>query len=47
MKKSPLYNYIKNQYLLGKFSNDEMITLVSLGRITDAERLEIIELKDV
>ena len=43
--KSPLYNYIKNQYILGKFSDEEMITLVSLGRITDEERLEIIALK--
>lgn len=43
--KSPLYNYIKNQYILGKFSDEEMVTLVSLGRITDEERLEIQALK--
>ena len=43
--KSPLYNYIKNQYILGKFSDEEMVTLVALGRITDEERLEILALK--
>lgn len=43
--KSPLYNYIKNQYILDAFSNEDLIVLVSLNRITDAERLEIIILK--
>lgn len=45
--KSPLYNYIKNQYLLGKFTDDEMMQLVALGRITDAERVEIVTPKAV
>lgn len=43
--KSPLFSYIKNQYILGKFSDEELITLVALGRITDDERLEIMALK--
>lgn len=45
--KSPLYEYIKNQYLLGEFTNEQLLKLVELGRITDEERKEIIALKGV
>lgn len=43
--KSPLYNYIKNQYILGAFADEDLLVLVSLNRISDAERLEILALK--
>ncbi|MBD8026410.1 XkdX family protein [Ureibacillus sp. Re31] len=42
---SSLYTYIKNQYLLGGFSEAELIKLVELGRINDEERLQILALK--
>ena len=42
---SPAYNYIRNQYLLGKFSEDDMVKLVELGRITDEERQNIISME--
>lgn len=42
---STLYNYIKNQYLLGAFSEEDLVKLVGLKRITDEERLQIIALK--
>jgi len=44
---SPLYTYIKNQYLLGKFTDDEMTQLVVLGRITNVEKQEIVSVKAV
>lgn len=43
MQQSKLYTYIKNQYLMGNFTNDEMVRLVELNRITDVERIKIIE----
>ncbi|ASN68111.1 hypothetical protein 8F11_76 [uncultured Caudovirales phage] len=39
--KSKLYSYINNQYVLNKFTNEDLVVLVSLGRISDVERLEI------
>lgn len=42
---SRLYNYVKNQYLLGGFSATDLETLVTRGVIADAERLEILALK--
>ena len=42
---NPLYNYIRDQYILGNFSEDDLIKLVELGRITDEERLEILKIK--
>lgn len=42
---SKLYTYIKNQYLLGNFSDEELVTLVSLGRITDEERVKLLAMK--
>lgn len=42
---SKLYIYIKNQYLLGNFSDEELVTLVSLGRITDEERVKLLAMK--
>ncbi|WP_190323374.1 hypothetical protein [Rummeliibacillus sp. TYF-LIM-RU47] len=43
MQQSKLYTYIKNQYLMGNFTSDEMVRLVELNRITDGERIKIIE----
>lgn len=42
---SPLYKYIKNQYLLNNFSDEDLNTLVSLKRIIDDERKELLTLK--
>lgn len=42
---STLYTYIKNQYILGAFTDADLVKLVELGRITDDERLEIMSLK--
>lgn len=42
---SKLYTYIKNQYLLGNFSDEELVTLVSFGRITDEERVKLLAMK--
>ena len=42
---SSLFNYIKNQYLLGNFSPEDLEKLVSLKRISDEERLQILALK--
>jgi uncharacterized XkdX family phage protein len=41
-----MYTYIKNQYLLGNFTKEDLSTLVTKGRITDAQRLEIIRTLD-
>lgn len=40
---SPAYTYVKNQYLLGKFSDDDLLVLVSRGVITESERVQIIQ----
>lgn len=42
---SKLFTYIKNQYLMGNFSNDDLIVLVELGRIREDERVELVALK--
>ena len=39
---SPGYKYVKNQYLLGKFSDEDLLVLVGRKVITDAERVQII-----
>ena len=39
---SPAFNYVRNQYILGKFTNDDLVVLVSRNVITDDERLKII-----
>lgn len=38
---SRAYKYVKNQYMLGEFSDEDLITLVNRGVITDEERLMI------
>ena len=43
MQQSKAYTYIKNQYLMGNFTDDEMRILVEKNRITDVERIKIIE----
>lgn len=42
---SRFYIYIKNQYLLGNFNDEDLITLVSLSRITEDERQELVAMK--
>lgn len=39
---SKLFTYVKNQYLMGNFSNDDLIVLVDRGIIREDERLELI-----
>lgn len=39
---SPAYIYVLNQYILGKFTETDLETLVSRGIITEEERLAII-----
>lgn len=39
---SRLYNYVKNQYLLGGFNEADLLTLVNRGIITEEERLQIV-----
>lgn len=39
---SKLYNYIKNQYLMGALSEDDLVKMVEMKRITNEERLQII-----
>lgn len=39
---SPAYTYVKNQYLLGRFSEEDLMVLVQRGVITESERLQII-----
>lgn len=40
-----MFLYIKNQYLIGNFTDAELIVLVSLGRITDEERVKLLAMK--
>lgn len=42
---SKLFTYIKNQYLLGNFTDENLVTLVEKGRIADTERQELLTLK--
>lgn len=42
MQQSKLFTYIKIQYLMKNFSDDDLITLVSLRRITEDERKELL-----
>ncbi|MCM3736455.1 hypothetical protein M3215_11625 [Bacillus cytotoxicus] len=37
-----LFNYIRTQYILKKFSKEDLTHLVSLNRITSEERIAII-----
>ena len=39
---SPAYTYVHNQYILGKFTDTDLETLVTRGVITEDERLTII-----
>lgn len=47
MEQSALFNYVKNQYLLGAFTESNLIVLVTRGIVTDDERVQIVSLKDV
>jgi hypothetical protein len=40
---SRAYTYVKNQYILGNFTIEDLETLVTRGVITEEERLTIIE----
>lgn len=44
MQKSKLFNYVKNQVILGNFDAEELKVLVSRNVITDAERTELLPL---
>lgn len=44
MQKSKLFNYVKNQVLLGQFNASELTVLVGRNVITDAERTELLPL---
>lgn len=45
MNESKMYQYIKNQYLLGAFTEGNLVTLVTNKHITEEERLQILALK--
>lgn len=45
MQQSKLFTYIKNQYLMGNFTDEEMKILVEKNRITDEERVELLAMK--
>lgn len=36
-----MYTYVKNQYLLGRFTDADLLTLVNRGIITEEERQSI------
>jgi len=38
---SPAYKYVRGQVILGKFSKDDLIVLVSRKVITEEERLDL------
>lgn len=40
---SRFYSYIKNQWLLGGFNAEEMAQLVVMKRITEEEKIKIME----
>lgn len=40
---SPAYNYVRNQYLLGKLSQTDLTVLANRNVITEDERTKIIE----
>lgn len=42
---SPAFNYIRNQYLLGKFSDEDLEVLVQRTYLTEQEKIEIIDIK--
>lgn len=44
MQKSKLFNYVKNQVILGNFNADDLVVLVTRNVITDIERTELLEL---
>ena len=44
---STAYQYVLNQYLMGKFTDANLVTLVSRNVITEEERLEIMTYKTV
>ncbi|HZG10512.1 MAG TPA: hypothetical protein VEZ91_00830 [Kurthia gibsonii] len=45
MQQSKLFTYIKNQYLMGNFTDEEMKILVEKNRITDEERVKLLAMK--
>lgn len=45
MEHSKLFSYVKNQYLMGNFSDSDLSVLVSRGIIREDERLELLALK--
>lgn len=45
MEPSKLYNYVKNQYLMGNFSDSDLSVLVARGVIREDERLQLLALK--
>lgn len=45
MMESKMYQYIKNQYLLGAFKDADLDVLVSRGHITETEKNQILALK--
>lgn len=44
MQKSKLFNYVKNQVILGAFDANDLTVLVTRRVITDDERSELIAL---
>lgn len=44
MPKSKLFNYVKNQVILGNFDAEDLKVLVSRNIITDDERIELLPL---
>ena len=41
---SPLYQYIKNQVIMGNFSASDLVVLQSRGYLTENERIELTQL---
>lgn len=46
MTLSGLTTYILNQWLLGKFTNSDLNTLVDRGRITEEHRVYFLSMKE-
>ena len=46
MNLSALATYILNQWLLGKFTNGDLSTLVDRGRITEEHRTYFLSMKE-
>ena len=43
--KSPIFIFVQNQYLLGRFSESHVQKYVQAGKITEEEAKEILALK--